>query len=222
MADFVEHSGRTCLLNNCSQLLIVNFSYIVLVTGLTGLPCFPFALCRTFLEWTGVNTNVQNLNTLTALPNVLQWCMYIFVFPSSVRKFEELNYRLSCSFFLYSRWKICYYQRCLKLYCRVNISATKLMILRGMAVKIVLYTGCPRQADHGIATFSVASSKPSLPIVLVATIMYYVTTIRYLQLTVKLRWCVSPYTLNCCMSMVNLNLFIVVSAVGMSHCLPAE
>ena len=112
--------------------------------------------------------------------------MYIFVFPSSVRKFEELNYRLSCSFFLYSRWKICYYQRCLKLYCRhVNISATKLMILRGMAVineRAVLYTGCPRQADHGIATFSVASSKPSLPIVLVATIMYYVTTIRYLRI----------------------------------------
>ena len=60
------------------------------------------------------------------------------------------------------------------------------MILRGMAVineRAVLYTGCPRQADHGIATFSVASSKPSLPIVLVATIMYYVTTIRYLRLT---------------------------------------
>ena len=113
--------------------------------------------------------------------------MYIFVFPSSVRKFEELNYRLSCSFFLFSRWKICYYQRCLKLYCRhVNVSATKLMILRGMAVineRAVLYTGCPRQADHGIAIFSVASSKPSLPIVLVATIMYYVTTIRYLCLT---------------------------------------
>ena len=139
--------------------------------------------------------------------------MYIFVFPSSVRKFEELNYRLSCSFFLYSRWKICYYQRCLKLYCRhVNVSATKLMILRGMAVineRAVLYTGCPRQADHGIATFSVASSKPSLPILLVATIMYYVTTIRYLRLThgdcryYDFWQCVSPYTLNCCMSTGN-------------------
>ena len=154
--------------------------------------------------------------------------MYIFVFPSSVRKFEELNYRLSCSFFLYSRWKICYYQRCLKLYCRhVNISATKLMILRSMAVineRAVLYTGCPRQADHGIATFSVASSKPSLPIVLVATIMYYVTTIRYLRLTHGDR---RYYDFWQCMflplhiellhehrQLVNLNLFIVVSAVG--------
>ena len=112
-----------------------------------------------------------------------------------------------------SRWKICYYQRCLKLYCRhVNVSATKLMILRGMAVineRAVLYTGCPRQADHGIAIFSVASSKPSLPIVLVATIMYYVTTIKYLRLThgdcryYDFWQCVSPYTLNCCMSTGN-------------------
>ena len=154
--------------------------------------------------------------------------MYIFVFPSSVRKFEELNYRLSCSFFLYSRWKICYYQRCLKLYCRhVNVSATKLMILRGMAVineQAVLYTGCPRQADHGIATFSVASSKPSLPIVLVATIMYYVTTIRYLRLTHGDRRYYDFWQCMCLplhiellhehRQLVNLNLFIVVSAVG--------
>ena len=154
--------------------------------------------------------------------------MYIFVFPSSVRKFEELNYRLSCSFFLYSRWKICYYQRCLKLYCRhVNVLATKLMILRGMAVineRAVLYTGCPRQADHGIATFSVASSKPSLPIVLVATIMYYVTTIRYLRLTHGDRRYYDFWQCMCLplhiellhehSQLVNLNLFIVVSAVG--------
>ena len=90
--------------------------------------------------------------------------------------------------------------------------------------RAVLYTGCPRQADHGIATFSVASSKPSLPIVLVATIMYYVTTIKYLRLT---HGDCRYYDFWQCMclplhiellhehrQLVDLNLFIVVSAVG--------
>ena len=88
--------------------------------------------------------------------------------------------------------------------------------------RAVLYTGCPRQADHGIATFSVASSKPSLPIVLVATIMYYVTTIRYLRLTHGDRryydfWQCLPLHIELLhehRQLVNLNLFIVVSAVG--------
>ena len=38
-ADFVRRSGHTCLLNTCSQLLILNFS--VLVASLTGLRCIP-------------------------------------------------------------------------------------------------------------------------------------------------------------------------------------
>ena len=38
-ADFVRRSGHTCLLNTCSQLLIVNFN--VLVACLTGLRCIP-------------------------------------------------------------------------------------------------------------------------------------------------------------------------------------
>ena len=69
--DFVRRSGHTCLLNTCSQLLIVNFS--VLVASLTGLRCIPLDFML-FISRMKIRTKFlnrliqQKLNTLATLP----------------------------------------------------------------------------------------------------------------------------------------------------------
>ena len=87
-ADFVRRSGHTCLLNTCSQLLIVNFS--VFVASLTGLRCIPLDFML-FISRMKIRTKFLNRANTLMCKNwtlwqlcqfIIQWCAYVFVVPN--------------------------------------------------------------------------------------------------------------------------------------------